>query len=121
MMKKDPRTQHAFQLKVEKSYLPFIMEVLRRKGSQYSGLDKPALINFDEEAEETEKSPESVLFGLAGKHWRALRLWAEAADNESWSLHFPSDVTERIVDVIVYMLLLLYMLDGRLDGKRGIE
>lgn len=81
-----------------------IMDLLKRKGDQYSGASNNALINFLEGSKVVGQTPANYLMAIATKHWHSLALWSLGKSNKP-----VGEICERAKDIVVYMLLLMWM------------
>lgn len=108
------RTQADFQAAAQDRYLPKVLDLLTHKGEQYSDDHRPALRNFTETAEILGHTPAHHLMTLATKQWFVLCSWSH---NGTWYEAVRQEVVQRIMDIIVYMLLLLFMLEGEASEK----
>lgn len=90
--------QH-YSLKIIKK---LVLPLLETKGNHYSNTN--AFDNFTEGGSMTGLSPSKYLMTLANKHWFSL-------------LNNQTDVRERAVDIIIYMLLLIAYDDEQRDNQ----
>lgn len=103
-------TQTEFRSFAMKAFTHLVMPKLATRGEQYTDEDQSALANFETSAMLFQSEPERELLGLASKHWNALCLWS--ASRRTGGLEV---IAERAVDIIVYMMLLLFALQERHD------
>lgn len=81
---------------------------LREAGQkEYAHDDSNAFANFEDDADETGCSRETVLSIFANKHWRGIRAWIRGHKSQR------EDVRGRINDMIVYLTLLRAMLEAQ--------
>lgn len=104
------RTQSHFLSRVKEGYLPRLIGLLEYKGRQYAGGDADALANFTDPAQVLGHTPAHHLMTLATKQWFVLCAWS---NDGSIAEATKREIIQRIFDVLVYMLLLLFMLEGK--------
>lgn len=84
-----------------------VLPLLRVKGQEYNaGGDSPAITNFLHGAEIARLSPERVLVTWASKQWGAVVRSTEGGIRDRSALR------SRVVDIIVYLVILLFMMEG---------
>jgi hypothetical protein len=88
-----------------------IMSKLEEKGQTYGG-DREALQNFREQGNLLGITPEFDLMVQATKHWHSLVQWSKGR------VKTHRELKERVIDIIVYMLLLLFLLEGREEQEK---
>jgi len=108
----DDRTQSDFSSEMAERYIPALVRMTAFKGEQYSGGDKPALVNFYEGGKLAKDTPQHYLMSLATKQWGVIATWSK---KPSLIDTYHKAVVQRLFDVIVYMFLLLFMIEG--EGK----
>ena len=101
------KTQAQFRAYVSIELWPVILDMIKGKGHQYTGEEQSVFTNFEEGAADLNETKEQYLLNLAEKQWRVLADWSKRGTLEEAA---SREVVQRIFDVIVYMLLLLYML-----------
>lgn len=110
----DTRTEADFHIAANGRYVPAILRLLRHKGGQYAPDQQPALINFYEGSELAKDSPAHYLMVLATKQWQTVCNWSH---DGSIVAARKREIAQRIMDVIIYLFLLLFMIEdqGQLD------
>lgn len=79
---------------------------------EYAHNDGNALQNFDDEAANF-GIPRTVVWGIfAGKHWRGIRSYINGHRSQR------EDIRGRILDLIVYLILLWSMVDDEEEGSQ---
>ena len=109
-MKEDTRNEVEFRSVAMARYLPAMLKLLSHKGEQYAGKSEPALINFYEGSEFSEQTPAHYLISLATKQWHVISNWA--ATDPEMKMVTKREVVQRIFDVCIYMMLLLFMIEN---------
>ena len=100
-------TQADFRAFVHVTILPKLLELVKKKGGQYTGEEASVFLNFEQGAEKLGESKELYLMNLATKQWLVLADWAK---HPSAQEAHDREVIQRIYDIITYMMLLLFML-----------
>ena len=117
-MENDVRTETEFRGAVISHYIPSLLKLVAHKGDQYSGGDKPALINFYEGAKLAKDTPQHYLMTQATKQWYVLCDWSKHGNHGEVS---KREIVQRLFDIITYMFLLLFMIEEngeqRLPGE----
>ena len=113
-MTTDIRTEAEFRSAVVSRYIPALLNLATHNGEQYSGGDSPALINFYEGSNLSEDTPEHYLMNLATKQWHVLCNWSLDGTQPAAR---KREIVQRVMDIITYMLLLLFMIEGKGDIK----
>jgi hypothetical protein len=100
------KSEKAFGL-FAKAKLDEILKLQEEKGKGYSGGgDNNALTNFEQGSSAIGVEPQLYLMIMATKHWHSIGLWSSGK-----SKSLSSIIIERCMDVIVYMLLLMFMIE----------
>jgi hypothetical protein len=110
MPRQDKRTEVEFRRVVISRYLPALLKLLTHKGEQYAGKEEPALINFYEGSKLSDQTPAHYLMSQASKQWYVISNWSKT-DPEMLSVS-RREVVQRLFDVCVYMMLLLFMIEN---------
>lgn len=108
----DTRTESDFAAVFEGRYLPALTKLLVHKGIQYSGGDKPALVNFHEGSKLAVDSSHHYLMVQATKQWFVLAEWSKWGRRDEV---IRKEIVQRLFDIIVYLFLLLFMIEA--DGE----
>jgi len=112
-------TQAEFRAQVREIYVPNILSLISNKGEQYSeDASSPALANFTEPAQVLGHTPAHHLMTLATKQWFVICSWS---NDGSAKEAVKREIRQRIYDVIVYMLLLMFMLDGENNDEDALD
>lgn len=82
-----------------------ILPVQHKKGQEYTNNDD-AFVNFDMGAQILKMSPEQYLLVMATKHWAALSIWSQGKVGAPPTV---DEIFQRCIDIIIYMLLLMFM------------
>ena len=101
------KTQSEFRAFVITTVIPKLLELVKRKGDQYTGEEQSCFVNFEEGAKLAGDTKEHYLLVQATKQWFVLTDWSKRAGLEEAE---KREIKQRIDDVMVYMLLLTYML-----------
>jgi hypothetical protein len=102
------KTQSEFRAWVITQVIPALLELVRRKGDQYTGEEASVFANFEEGAKLAGDTKEHYLLVQATKQWYVLTDWSKRAGLEEAE---KREIKERAFDVITYLLLLLYMVE----------
>lgn len=87
-----------------------IRELNSTKGVEYSGHDD-VLSDFRVVADQVGITPEQALITYATKHWRAINAYVQTGEVKS------EPIQGRILDEILYMLLLLAMVEDKDENE----
>lgn len=105
-------TQADFVKYVEQSVIPSVLLLLKGKGEQYSPTGD-ALRNFKEPAKDVMSlQPAQYLMVLAGKQWFVVNDWSKEFTLQGL---VKREIMQRILDIVVYMFLLLFMIKEDLE------
>jgi hypothetical protein len=113
-LQEDMRTEGDFS-KFAKVQMDDIMNMLQSKGKEYNDNVEPAMYNFYEGARVTYTNPAHFLMVQATKQWLVINRYVQGRTNSD------DNVRSRIMDIIIYMLLLLFMLDYFENGNGEVE
>ena len=105
-------SQAQFRTFAMQIFTKVVLAKLTGKGEEYTEADESALANFDASATMFNSTAERELMGYATKHWSAISLWTTAPTPTR-----TTKIAERALDIIIYMLLLLFALQER----HGVE
>lgn len=98
-----PGTQAQFRMWAMEFVKDSILKTLTSKGDEYAELEKPALINFIDNAALLELSVEHNLMVQASKHWHTLAKYTAGKRDLT-----VREVVSRCTDIIIYMMLLCF-------------
>ncbi len=105
----DNRSQEEFANAVYYRYLPAVSKLLGYKGDQYAKGNDVALVNFYEGAKLSDDTPSHYLITQATKQWFVISKWSRFGNPLDV---INQEVIQRIFDIIVYMLLLIFMIEA---------
>ena len=98
--------QADFRAFVHVTVLPKLLELVKKKGGQYTGEEASVFLNFEQGAEKLGEPKELYLMNLATKQWLVLADWAK---HPSAQEAHDREVVQRLFDVVIYCFLLLFM------------
>jgi hypothetical protein len=106
------KTQSEFRAFVITTVIPKLLDLVKNKGQQYTGEEASVFLNFEQGGEKLGEPKELYLMNLATKQWLVLADWAKTVRFEDIE---KRELFQRIFDIIVYMMLLLFMVHIRQD------
>ena len=101
------KTQAQFRAWVAVTIWPKVLDLLQTKGKQYTGESESVFANFEGGSEIAQDTKEHYLFTQASKQWYVVSDWSKRGTLEEAE---SREVVQRLLDILVYVLLLLYMI-----------
>ena len=101
------KTQADFRAYVVATVIPALLKTVTYKGTQYTGEDRSTFLNFEEGSKLASTTKEHYLMVQATKQWFVIADWSKDGSLEQANAR---EVGQRIFDVLVYCLILLFML-----------
>lgn len=107
------KSQHYFHMFAKYYFSSIVLPLLRDKGWRYHDGENQnvAYRNMFEMAHHIGLTPAMTLMSLVEKHYWVLLRWAKGCTR-------PDDLKERILDIIVFLVLLLFMIES--EGEERI-
>ena len=107
-------TQSDFRAWVMVNAWPKVLDLLQSKGKQYTGESESVFANFEGGSEIAQDTKEHYLFTQASKQWYVVSDWSKRGTLEEAEIR---EVVQRLLDILVYVLLLLYMLQTKQEDS----